>query len=96
MIWDNLNTHVSAQMRAFIQAHDDWLTVMQLPTYAPDLNPVESMWANLKGSLGNLSARTVDELAATIKNRLKRMQYRPELIDEFLAQTGLSLEAEPP
>jgi hypothetical protein len=54
------------------------------------------MWANLKRGLGNLSARNVDELAATIKNRLKRMQYRPELIDGFLAQTGLSLEAEPP
>jgi hypothetical protein len=96
LIWDNLNTHVSAQMHTFAQAHDDWLTVVQLPAYAPDLNPVESMWANLKGSLGNLSVRTVDELAATVKNRLKRMQYRPELIDGFLAQTGLSLEAEPP
>jgi hypothetical protein len=96
LVWDNLNTHVSKRMRAFIQAHDDWLTVVRLPAYAPDLNPVESMWANLKRSLGNLSARNVDELAATVKNRLKRMQYRPELIDGFLAQTGLSLEAEPP
>ena len=96
LIWDNLNTHLSKRMRAFVQAHDDWLTVIQLPAYAPDLNPVESMWSNLKRSLGNLSARTVDELAATVKTRLKRMQYRPELTDGFLAQTGLSLEAEPP
>ena len=96
LIWDNLNTHVSKRMRAFTQTHRDWLTVVHLPAYAPDLNPVESMWANLKRSLGNLSARNVDELAATVKNRLKRMQYRPELIDGFLAQTGLSLEAEPP
>jgi hypothetical protein len=29
-------------------------------------------------------------------NRLKRIQYRPELITGFLAQTGLSLEPEPP
>ena len=27
---------------------------------------------------------------------LKRIQYRPALIDGFLAQTGLSLEPEPP
>ena len=96
LIWDNLNTHVSKRMRAFIHAHRDWLTVVRLPAYAPDLNPVESMWSNLKRGLGNLSARTVDELAATVKTRLKRMQYRPELIDGFLAQTGLSPEAEPP
>jgi putative transposase len=96
LIWDNLNTHVSARMRAFIQAHDDWLSVVRLPAYAPDLNPVESMWSHLKRSLGNLSARTVDDLATTVKSRLKSMQYRPELIDGFLAQTGLSLEPEPP
>lgn len=83
-------------MRAFTQVHRDWLTVVHLPAYAPDLNPVESMWSNLKRGLGNLSASTVDELAAAVKTRLKRMQYRPELTDGFLAQTGLSLEAEPP
>ena len=41
VIWDNLNTHRSAAMRAFTSAHPDWLTVIQLPAYAPELNPVE-------------------------------------------------------
>jgi len=31
-----------------------------------------------------------------VKNRLKRIQYRPQLIDGFLTQTGLSLEDKPP
>ena len=94
---DNLNTHVSATMRTFTGAHPDWLTVVQLPAYAPDLNPVEGAWANMKNSLGNLSAcATPDQLAAIMKNRLKRIQYRPALIGGFLAQTGLSLEPEPP
>jgi len=41
LIWDNLNTHISAAMRAFIEAHPDWLTEVRLPAYAPDLNAVE-------------------------------------------------------
>ena len=41
LIWDNLNTHLSAVMRTFTGAHPDWLTVIQLPSYAPDLNPAE-------------------------------------------------------
>jgi hypothetical protein len=50
-----------------------------------------------KNSLGNLGGcSTPDQLAAIIKNRLKRIQYRPALIDGFLAQTGLSLEPQPP
>jgi transposase len=96
VVWDNLNTHKSALMSTFTQAHRDWLTVARLPAYAPELNAVEGAWANMKNGLGNLMARDVDQLAAIIKNRLKRIQYRPALIDGFLAQTGLSIQPEPP
>jgi transposase len=40
LIWDNLNTHTSAAMRELIAARD-WLHVIRLPAYAPDLNPAE-------------------------------------------------------
>jgi hypothetical protein len=92
LIWDNLNTHVSATMQRFIEAHPGWLTVVRLPAYAPDLNPAEGVWSNMKNGLGNLAASTVDQLAAIVKNRLKSIQYRPQLLDGFLAQTGLTLE----
>ena len=91
LIWDNLNTHISAAMRGFTESHRDWLTVVQLPSYAPDLNPAEGVWANMKNGLGNLAAGNLDQLAAIVRNRLKRIQYRPALIDGFLAQTGLTL-----
>jgi DDE superfamily endonuclease len=96
LIWDNLNTHISAAMRGFTESHRDWLTVVQLPSYAPDLNPAEGAWANMKNGLGNLAASSVGQLAAIVRNRLKRIQYRPALIDGFLAQTGLTLEPRPP
>ena len=83
-------------MRTFIDAHADWLTVVRLPAYAPDLNPVEGVWAQMKNGLGNLSAGNVDQLAAIVKHRLKSIQYRPDLIDGFLGQTGLTLEPDPP
>ena len=91
VIWDNLNTHRSAAMRKLIAARD-WLRVIRLPAYAPDLNPVEQVWSQVKRGLGNLLVWGVDELVAVVKNRLKRVQYRPELLDAFLAHTGLSLE----
>ena len=96
LIWDNLNTHISATMRRFIDAHPDWLTEARLPGYAPDLNAVEGAWANMKDGLGNLAASNVDQLTAIIKNRLKSIQCRPGLIEAFLAQTGPTLEPEPP
>jgi len=41
LVWDRLNTHVSAVMRAFISSHPGWLTEVRLPAYAPELNAVE-------------------------------------------------------
>ena len=92
LVWDRLNTHVSAVMRSFITSHPSWLAEVRLPAYAPELNPAEGAWANMKNGLGNLAVRDVDQLAAIMKNRLKRIQYRPALIEAFLAQTGLTLE----
>jgi transposase len=94
-VWDNDGGHTSKTMRQFIDAHD-WLTVYRLPPYAPELNPTEGVWANVKGTLGNLAARGIDQLAAIVKSRLKRIQYRPGLIDGFIAGTGLVLEPQPP
>ena len=96
LIWDGVNTHTSAAMRQLIAARHRWLTVIQLPAYAPDLNPVEGLWSTMKTSLGNLAVTSVDHLTAIIRNRLTRIQYRPDLIPGFLTQTGLSLEPEPP
>jgi transposase len=47
-ISDNLNTHRSKKMRAFSEALENWLTVVQLPGYAPDLNAVEGAWSAMK------------------------------------------------
>jgi DDE superfamily endonuclease len=91
LVWDNLNTHVSAVMAALISARP-WLTVFRLPPYAPELNPVEPVWSHLKRSLANLAKRTIAELTALVKARLKRMQYRPGLLAGFLATTGLDFE----
>jgi putative transposase len=90
VVWDNLNTHVSAAMAGLIAARD-WLTVFQLPPYAHELNPVELVWSHLKRSLANLAKRNLAQLTALVKTRLRRMQYRPGLLDGFLASTGLDL-----
>jgi DDE superfamily endonuclease len=90
LIWDNLNTHVSAAMTELIEARD-WLTVCQLPPYAHELNPVELVWSHLKRSLANLAKQNLAELTVLVKTRLKRMQYRPALLEGFLASTGLNL-----
>jgi putative transposase len=89
LVWDNATQHKDTAMRELLQARSAWLTVFRLPPYAPDLNPAEGVWAHLKKSLANLAACTTDQLAALARTRLKKMQYRPGLLDGFIAETGL-------
>ena len=49
-IWDGLPSHRSGRMRAWLASQRSWLWVEQLPGYAPDLNPTEQVWGNLKAS----------------------------------------------
>ena len=77
-------------MRGLVAARD-WLTVFQLPPYASELNPVESVWSHLKRSLANLAKRDIAQLTALVKTRLRRMQYQTGLVEGFLTGTRLDL-----
>ncbi|MEU1409757.1 transposase [Streptomyces sp. NPDC005728] len=95
LVWDNATQHKDAAMRELLQARSAWLTVFRLPPYPPDLNPAEGVWAHLKKTLANLAACTTDQLATLARTRLKRMQYRPGLLDGFIAETGLIINPRP-
>ncbi|WP_443064970.1 IS630 family transposase [Streptomyces sp. NBC_00576] len=91
LVWDNLRMHLVAPLREFFEANADWLTVFQLPTYAPDLNPQEGIWSLVKRDIGNLAAADLSQITGAVKRKLKMLQYRPEVIDGCLAGTGLTL-----
>jgi putative transposase len=86
----DFTTHASAAMNGLAEARD-WLTIYQLPAYARELNPVEPVWSHLKSSPANLAKRNLSKLTGLVKTRLRRMQYRPSLLDGFLASTRLDL-----
>ncbi|WP_407565920.1 transposase [Streptomyces sp. 184] len=89
LVWGHLNTHLAAGMRRYIAARE-WLTVFQLPPYAPDLNPVEGIWSVLRRStLANRAFATPDDLTTTVRQGLRRLQYRPDVLDGCLTGTGL-------
>ena len=81
---------LSQAMRELIAARR-WLTVFKLPAFAPELNPVEPVWSNLKRSLANVVKQDIGQPTALVKIRLRRMQYRLGLLEGFLAKPGLDL-----
>ncbi|GGV08247.1 hypothetical protein GCM10010275_55600 [Streptomyces litmocidini] len=92
LVRDDVRLHLTVGMREFIEANAAWLTVFQLPAYAPDPDPTEGVWALVKRDPGNLTAADPGEITGAVKRKLKMLQYRPEAIDGRLAGTDLALD----
>jgi len=91
--WDNLNIHLAPELADFATENAEWLRIYRLPAYAPELNPAEGIWSLLKRAIANFAAPGLDYLVRIVKRKLKKIQYRPDLITGCLAATGLTIEA---
>jgi len=91
IIWDGVTTHRSRKVKAWLEGLDGHIAVARLPAYAPELNPVEAIWAYLKKhEIANLCRHTIDEVGEFARNRLKSMQRRPQLVTAFWQQAELA------
>jgi len=61
---DNLRAHHSPKVRELIEARG--AEVRYLPSYSPDLNPIEEAFAKVTGLLRRAGARTEEALSAAI------------------------------
>jgi DDE superfamily endonuclease len=97
LLWDGLPAHWSHDMRAWLETQRHWLQVERLPAYAPELNAVEYLWANLKGvELANFAGDTVIEVADAAERGIGRVCDDQQLAWSFLDHTGLTLDHQPP
>jgi hypothetical protein len=93
LVWDGLSSHWSTKMRAWLDSQRDWLRAERLPAYAPELNAVEYLWANLKDlELANLPTTSLAEVAEATEQGIQHICKHEDLVVGFLAHTGLSLD----
>lgn len=64
VVLDNLSVHKSVRAREMIEAAG--CSLLFLPTYSPDLNPIEKLWSQFKSYLRKEAARTQEQLDALI------------------------------
>ena len=61
---DNLSSHKGPSVRALIESAG--ATLLYLPPYSPDFNPIENAFAKLKALLRKAAERTIEGLWAAI------------------------------
>lgn len=69
VVCDNLSSHHAAGVREAIE--EVGATLLYLPPYSPDLNPIEMAFSKLKALLRKYGARDFDALAFAVSDVLK-------------------------
>ena len=90
LLWDGLPAHRSRLTQRALASHGDWLRLEPLPAYAPELNPVEQLWAHLDATaLANTVEQDLDHLSGRVRRGLHRVNQHLYLGRAFLRHTGL-------
>jgi transposase len=84
VIMDNLPGHKGQRVRQLIEAAG--ATLLYLPPYSPDFNPIENAFANLKALLRKAAERTVDGLWNAIGQLIDL--FNPQECRNFFAAAG--------
>jgi transposase len=85
ILWDGAPIHRSQVIKAFLtNSAAQRLHLERLPAYAPELNPDEGLWQQLKGvELRNLCCFNISHLRGELRHAVKRVRRKPRLIKSF-------------
>jgi transposase len=88
IVMDNLSSHKGQRIREMIASAG--ATLLYLPPYSPDLNPIELAFAKLKQLLRSAQHRTIDSLWQGIQRLLD--QITPIDAANFLRHCGYGIQ----
>ncbi len=89
LVWDGLPAHKTNIVKTYLEEHPN-ISVVPLPPYAPNLNPTEFLWSNVKGKeLANYVPDGLGDLCRRACTGIKRVYKHPSLLDGFVRAAGL-------
>lgn len=86
VVMDNLPAHKSQRVTDAIA--DAGCTLVYLPPYSPDFNPIENMWSKVKACLRKAGARTFEVLVDAVRDAL--LAVTPDDCDGYFEHCGYS------
>jgi transposase len=91
LIVDGAGYHGSKAVREYVATTDGMLRIYYLPPYAPDTNPDEWVWNNVKnGQVLRKNIADVSDLYSMAEAALRRLQKAPEIVLGFFQDPHLA------
>lgn len=92
VIWDHLPAHRGKQVRQWLSRRRRGIHLEYLPSYAPQLNPVEYGWGYLKmNGLANFCPLEVEALHERVVQEYSSAARQKQLIEGFIRATKLPI-----
>ncbi len=93
IIWDGAPIHRSHRIQEFlVNGAAQRLHLERLPAYAPDLNPGEGLWQQLKGvELRHVCCVDIPHLHGELRDAVKWVRRKPRMLQGCFQNAGLSI-----
>lgn len=76
LIIDNARWHLTKKILAFVRKRK--ITLIRLPPYSPELNPIEQFWKNAKQLLATKQLFDKEQLVREVKRALRKKSIIPK------------------
>lgn len=73
IVMDNMRSHHVKEVSETINGSEKDLTLLYLPPYSPDFNPIEMMWSKIKSILRMVKTRSISMLPDAIKTAFSKI-----------------------
>jgi transposase len=91
IIFDRLSAHIAA-VNYFERTHADWFSFEYLPSYSPELNPVEQCWQIMKNVyMANFIPLSVEHLVKKTLEVAQVINKDKKTIASFFLHAKLKL-----
>jgi putative transposase len=88
LLWDQGSIHRGPAIAAVQQAYPR-LHLEEFPAYAPELNPVEQLWNDVKGHTANSLPRHKRDLRRSLQSNTRRVRRSPGKLRSFMRASAL-------
>ena len=86
VVVDNLSIHTAKRVEEWVKDHKERVQMEFQPTYSPEVNPMELVWAWVKARVSKMTSKTKAELRSNLEAALELLTRSPERVRKFFEE----------